>query len=45
MHSGLLPVSLKLTDPLSAVAAFELCIGLFIELIFIATFSRRTFGS
>jgi hypothetical protein len=43
--SGLLPASLNLTDPLSAVAAIESLIGLFIELIFIATFSQRFFGS
>jgi hypothetical protein len=35
----------SLTDPLVWLAALEAVVGLFIELVFIATFSRRFLGS
>jgi hypothetical protein len=42
---GFFPRSIpSLTDPLVIVSALEAVIGLFIELIFIATFSRRFLG-
>lgn len=42
---GFFPQSLSLGDPVAVLAAIEAVIGLFIELIFIATFSRRFFGN
>jgi uncharacterized protein YjbI with pentapeptide repeats len=39
--SGLLPASMSLTNQLSGVAALESLVGLIIEVIFIATFTRR----
>ncbi len=41
---GLIPSAVSLADPLSAVAAAEAILGFLIELIFIATFSRRFLG-
>lgn len=38
---GFFPQSLSLGDPIAVVAAAEAIIGLFIELVFITTFSRR----
>ncbi len=38
---GFFPSQIGLGDPLAIVAAFEAVIGLFIELILIATFSNR----
>lgn len=42
---GFLPNFTQLGDPIGVVATFEAVIGLFIELIFIATFSRRFLDS
>lgn len=42
---GFFPQSLSLGDPVAIMAAFEAVIGLFIEIVFIATFSRRFFGN
>ena len=36
---------LSLDDPLAMLAAVEAIIGLFIELVFIATFTQRIFGA
>jgi uncharacterized protein YjbI with pentapeptide repeats len=41
---GFFPDTIPLSDPLAIVAAIEAVCGLFIELIFIATFSRRFLG-
>jgi Pentapeptide repeats (8 copies) len=41
---GFFTNTINLGDPLAIVAAFEAVSGLFIELIFIATFSRRFLG-
>ena len=41
---GFFTNTISLGDPLAVVAAFEAVIGLFIELILIATFSRRFLG-
>lgn len=38
---GFFTSTIQLGDPLAIVAAFEAVCGLFIELVFIATFSRR----
>lgn len=38
---GFFPAQIGLSDPLAIVAAFEAVLGLFIELILIATFSNR----
>ncbi len=42
---GFFPSMIGLGDPLAVIAALEAVIGLFIELIFIATFSRRFLGN
>jgi uncharacterized protein YjbI with pentapeptide repeats len=42
---GFFPSMIGLGDPLAIIAAAEAIIGLFIELIFIATFSRRFLGN
>ncbi|HEV2235143.1 MAG TPA: pentapeptide repeat-containing protein [Ktedonobacterales bacterium] len=42
---GFFPQTLSLGDPVAVVAASEAVIGLFIELVFIATFSRRFLGN
>lgn len=42
---GLFPTTLTLGDPVAIVAAVEAAVGLFIELILIATFSRRFLGN
>lgn len=41
---GFLPGPFKLDSPVTALAAFEAVIGLFIEISFIATFTQRFFG-
>ena len=41
---GFFSSTIQLGDPLAIVAAFEAVAGLFIELVFIATFSRRFLG-
>jgi hypothetical protein len=41
---SLIPSAVSLNDPLAAVAAAEALVGLFIEVIFIAAFSRRFLG-
>jgi hypothetical protein len=41
---GFFPSMISLGDPIAAIAAIEAVIGLFIELILIATFSRRFLG-
>jgi uncharacterized protein YjbI with pentapeptide repeats len=41
---GFFTSTIQLGDPLAIVAAFEAVFGLFIELVFIATFSRRFLG-
>lgn len=41
---GFFTNTIQLGDPLAIVAAFEAVMGLFIELVFIATFSRRFLG-
>jgi hypothetical protein len=41
---GFFPSTISLGDPLAIIAAAEAVIGLFIELLFIATFSRRFLG-
>ena len=40
---GFFPQSISLSDPVAMVAAVEAIIGLFIELVFIATFNQRFF--
>jgi uncharacterized protein YjbI with pentapeptide repeats len=42
---GFFPQSISLGDPVAVVAAVEAVFGLFIELTFIATFTRRFFGN
>lgn len=42
---GFFPQAINLGDPIAVVAAIEAVIGLFIELILIATFSRRFLGN
>jgi hypothetical protein len=42
---GFFPGGISLHDPITLLAACEAVIGLFIELIFIATFSRRFLGN
>lgn len=42
---GFFPQTLSLGDPFAIIAAIEAVIGLFIEIILIATFSRRFLGS
>jgi hypothetical protein len=42
---GFIPATVHLGDPMAGIAAVEAIIGLFIELIFIATFTRRFLGS
>jgi Pentapeptide repeats (8 copies) len=42
---GFFPGGIKLDDPLTVVAALEAFIGLLIEVTFIATLTRRLFGS
>jgi len=42
---GFFPQTLNLGDPVAIAAACEAVIGLFIELVFIATFSRRFLGN
>jgi hypothetical protein len=39
-----IPSAVSLNDPSAAVAAAEALVGLFIEVIFIAAFSRRFLG-
>lgn len=41
---GFFPATLTLGDPVALVAAAEAIIGLFIELVFIATFTQRFFA-
>jgi uncharacterized protein YjbI with pentapeptide repeats len=41
---GFFPGPFKLSDPVTAVAALEAVVGLFIEISFIATFTQRFFG-
>jgi len=41
---GFFPATLSLGDPIALVAAAEAIIGLFIELVFIATFTQRFFA-
>jgi hypothetical protein len=41
---GFFPTMLSLGDPIAVVAAAEAIIGLFIELVFIATFTQRFFA-
>jgi hypothetical protein len=41
---GFFPGSFKLGDPVTAIAALEAVVGLFIEISFIATFTQRFFG-
>ncbi len=41
---GFLPGPFKLDSPVTALAAFEAVMGLFIEISFIATFTQRFFG-
>jgi hypothetical protein len=41
---GFFPGPFKLSDPVTAVAALEAVVGLFIEVSFIATFTQRFFG-
>ena len=38
---GFFPGTLSLEDPVTVLASVEAVIGLFIELVFVATFSRR----
>jgi hypothetical protein len=42
---GFFPATISLGDPLAIIAAAEAVMGLFIELVFIATFSRRFLGN
>lgn len=42
---GFFPASLSLGDPIAIIAAAEAVMGLFIELMLIATFSRRFLGN
>jgi hypothetical protein len=42
---GFFPEALSLGDWIARLGAFEAVIGLFIELVFIVTFSRRFLGS
>lgn len=42
---GFFPQSISLGDPIAVVAALEAVVGLFIELMLIATFSRRFLGN
>jgi Pentapeptide repeats (8 copies) len=41
---GFFPQGITLSDPVAILAAIEAVIGLFIEIIFIATFTQRFFG-
>ncbi|MHB8597677.1 MAG: pentapeptide repeat-containing protein [Ktedonobacteraceae bacterium] len=41
---GFFPGQFKLGDPVTAIAALEAVVGLFIEISFIATFTQRFFG-
>ena len=41
---GFFPAALSLGDPVALLAAAEAIIGLFIELVFIATFTQRYFA-
>ena len=41
---GFLPGPFTLASPVTALAAFEAVLGLFIEISFIATFTQRFFG-
>jgi hypothetical protein len=41
---GFFPQGINLSDPVAILAAIEAVIGLFIEIIFIATFTQRFFA-
>jgi hypothetical protein len=38
---GFLPSGISLRDPVAVVAAIEVVVGLFVELVLIATFTQR----